>query len=230
LAGEGAQVVVTGRNEEALAQVAGELKGSYAICDVARPDDVAGLVESVHRTAGKPAIVVNNAGVARSAKLADTDEELWREVMATNLDGAYRVTRAFLPDVVAAGKAGRIIYVASTASKIGFAYTSAYCASKHAVLGLCRSVALELAPKGPTVNCICPGWVESDMSREAIERIASRTGRSEADARDELARMSPQRRLMTAEEVARVTAFLASDAAAGVTGQAWNVDGGQVMS
>jgi NAD(P)-dependent dehydrogenase (short-subunit alcohol dehydrogenase family) len=227
-------VVVAGRNEESLAQVAGELRSaggraSHVICDVARADDVAGMVEHVHRAAGRPAIVINNAGIARSAKLADTDEELWREVMATNLDGAYRVTRAFLGDVVAAGAQGRIIYIASTAAKIGFYYTSAYCASKHAVLGLCRSVALELAPKGPTVNCVCPGWVESDMSREAIERIASRTGRSEADARDELARMSPQRRLMTAEEVAKVTAFLASDAAAGVTGQAWNVDGGQVM-
>ena len=235
LAGAGARVVVAGRDEKALAHVRGEILAAgdhaeLALCDVARPDDVARLAEGVRQMVGSPAIVVNNAGMARSAKLRDTDEEMWREVLEVNLTGAYRVTRAFHDDVVAAGRHGRIIYIASTAAKIGFYYTAAYCASKHGVLGMCRALAMELAAKGPTVNCVCPGWVETDMAQQAIDNIVARTGRSPAEARAELERMSPQRRLMTAPEVAAVALFLCTDAASGVTGQAWNVDGGQVMS
>lgn len=234
MAGAGAYVVLAGRNAEAVAAVAVDLLGrgaraAHTTCDVARPEDVARLADFVHRVAGPATIVVNNAGIARSAKLRDTDEELWREVIETNLGGSYRVTRAFLDDVTAAGRRGRIIYIGSTASKIGFSYTSAYSASKHGVLGLCRSLAHEIAAKGPTVNCVCPGWVETDMAQQAVDNISARTGRDKDAARGELERMSPQRRLMTAEEVAAVTLFLAGDAAGGVTGQAWNVDGGQVM-
>jgi 3-hydroxybutyrate dehydrogenase len=234
LSGAGAHVVVSGRDEQALARVVAELReggrrADHAICDVARPDDVARLAETVHRVAGPATIVVNNAGIARSAKLADTDEAMWREVLEINLGGSYRVTRAFLADVLTAGARGRIVFIGSTASKIGFSYTSAYSASKHGVLGLCRSLAHELAAKGPTVNCVCPGWVETDMAQQAVDNISARTGRDAGAARKELERMSPQRRLMTAEEVAAVALFLAGDAASAVTGQAWNVDGGQVM-
>jgi NAD(P)-dependent dehydrogenase (short-subunit alcohol dehydrogenase family) len=233
LAAAGARVCVSGRNEEAIGALAGELgSGAVAIrCDVTRPDDVTALAERLRGEAGGAHIVVNNAGVARSAKFADTDERMWAETLDVNLNGAYRVSRALWPDLVAAGPTrGRLIFIASTAAKIGFLYTTAYCASKHALLGLARSLALESGGRGPTVNCVCPGWVDTDMAHDAIERIVKTTGRTPEEARKELEKMSPQRRLMTAEEVAQVTLFLCSEAARGVTGQAWNVDGGQVMS
>jgi NAD(P)-dependent dehydrogenase (short-subunit alcohol dehydrogenase family) len=140
------------------------------------------------------------------------------------------VTRAFHEDVVAAGKQGRFIYNGSTASKVGFYYTGAYAASKHGLLGMARSLAFELARKGPTVNTVCPGWVETEMAEQAIANIVAMTGRTPGEARNELERHNPQRRFMTADEVAAVVLFLAGDSAAGITGQAWNVDGGQVMS
>jgi NAD(P)-dependent dehydrogenase (short-subunit alcohol dehydrogenase family) len=234
LAGAGCDVAVAGRDRARLDQIAAELArgGVRAIavtCDVASADDPPRLAETVRKELGPATIVVNNAGVAPSAKFADTDEKLWADTLAINLTGTYRVARAFLGDVVAAGKRGRIINIASVAAKIGFAYTSAYCASKHGVLGLTRALALELAARGPTVNCVCPGWVDTDMAGAAVANIASKTRRDAALARKDLENMSPQKRLMTAEEVAAVTLFFAGDDAGGVTGQAWNVDGGEVM-
>jgi NAD(P)-dependent dehydrogenase (short-subunit alcohol dehydrogenase family) len=235
LAGAGAHVAVSGRTEAALEEVVEEVRRAggraFAVrCDVTRPDDVAQLCSVVRKEAGPASIVVNNAGVARSAKLSRTDQAMWDEMLAVNLTGAYRVTRAFLDDVVAAGKRGRIIHIASVAAKVGFHYTTAYCASKHGLLGFTRALALELAALGPTVNCVCPGWVDTEMTGETILRIQGTTGRSAVDARRELEKLSPQNRLMTAAEVAEVTLFLASDATRGVTGQGWNVDGGEVMS
>ena len=223
----GAKVVVAGRDRAALEGVSGAVA---VTCDVTRPDDVARLLDETHAHAGPATIVVNNAGVARSAKLADTDEDMWRETLEVNLGGAYRVTRAFLADVVQAGRRGRVVNIASVAAKVGFPYTSAYCAAKHGLLGFTRALALELAARGPTVNCVCPGWVDTEMAGRAVKNIARATSRSEAEARRELEAMSPQRRLMTAEEVAEVALFLASPQAYGITGQAWNVDGGEVMS
>lgn len=235
LAAAGAHVVVTGRSEGALGQVVADARAAggradLVLCDVARVEDVQRLRDKVHELAGRATIVVNNAGVARSKKLVDTDEAMWHEVIETNLTGAYRVTRAFHEDVVAAGRRGRYIYIGSTASKIGFFYTSAYSASKHGLLGMAKSLAFELAVKGPTVNTVCPGWVDTDMAQQAVDNIVAMTGRSAEQARKELERHNPQRRFMSAEEVAAVVLFLAGDAAGGVTGQAWNVDGGQVMS
>jgi 3-hydroxybutyrate dehydrogenase len=230
----GAQVAISGRDEGALDATITKLraKGAHAaafVADVASPGDVTQLAADVRRQLGPPAIVVNNAGIALSAKFADTDEALWQKTMDINLGGPYRVTRAFLPDVLAAGKQGRILMIASIASKVGISFTSAYSASKHGLLGLARSLAHELAAKGPTVNCVCPGWVDTEMTDRTVANIQQKTGRDQDAARRELENMSPQHRLMTAEEVAAVTLFLATDVAGGVTGQAWNVDGGEVM-
>jgi NAD(P)-dependent dehydrogenase (short-subunit alcohol dehydrogenase family) len=125
---------------------------------------------------------------------------------------------------------GRIINVASIAGRVGFAYTAAYCAAKHGVLGFTRAVALEVATKGITVNAICPGWVDTDMTADSVARIAEKTGRSREDARRALEAMSPQRRLIQPEEVAAVALFLAGPDAHGITGQAIDVDGGEVMA
>jgi NAD(P)-dependent dehydrogenase (short-subunit alcohol dehydrogenase family) len=234
LADAGAHVAVAGRDRAALEKVARAVRarGGTAVpvaCDVADAGQVTAMVEAVRRELGAPTIVVNNAGIAPSAKLADTDEAMWARTLEINLTGAYRVTRACIGDLLAAGGKGRVINIASVAAKVGFAYTTAYCASKHGLLGFTRALALEIAAKGVTVNCVCPGWVDTDMSAEAIANIAAKTGKGEAHARASLENMSPQRRLMTAGEVAAVVRFLATDAAAGVTGQAWNVDGGEVM-
>lgn len=230
----GAHVGISGRDRAALDATVVKVRqrgvrAAAFVCDVASPDDVARFAADFRRELGAPAIVVNNAGIAPSAKFADTDEKLWAQTMDVNLGGPYRVSRTFWADVIAAGKRGRIINIASVAAKIGFAYTSAYCASKHGLLGLTRTLAVELAPRGPTANCVCPGWVDTEMTGRTVANIHSKTGRDPDAARRELENMSPQRRLMSAEEVAQVTLFLATDAAAGVNGQAWNVDGGEVM-
>ena len=219
---EGARVTVTGRSKSALEAVAGEIGGQARVCDVTREDEVARLAEI-------PAdILVANAGTTHAAPLHKETLAGWNEIIATNLTGTFLPIRALLPGMLAK-KRGRIVCVASVAAKAGFKYTAAYCASKHGVLGLVRSLALEVADRGITVNCVCPGWTETDMVRDAVKNIADKTGRSAADAERALAEMSPQKRIMSAEEIAEVTLFLCRDEAAGVTGQAWNVDGGEVM-
>jgi NAD(P)-dependent dehydrogenase (short-subunit alcohol dehydrogenase family) len=222
LAREGARVTVSGRSREALEAVAREIGGQSVVCDVTREDDVAKLAEI-------PAdILVANAGVTHATPLHKETLAGWNELLATNLTGTFLPIRAVLPGMLAR-KRGRIVCVASVAGKVGFKYTGAYCASKHGVLGLVRSLALEVADRGITVNCVCPGWTETDMVRDAVANISQKTGRNAADAERALAQMSPQNRIMSAEEIAEVTLFLCRDEAAGVTGQAWNVDGGEVM-
>ncbi len=139
-------------------------------------------------------------------------------MLAVNLTGTYNCMRAVVPSMFKRGR-GRVINIASVAAKVGFAYTSAYVASKHGVLGLTRAVAIEAATRGVTVNAICPGWMNTDMTSRSIERIVEKTGKSAEDARRALERMNPQQRLIEPEEVADIAAFLASAEAAGINGQ-----------
>jgi NAD(P)-dependent dehydrogenase (short-subunit alcohol dehydrogenase family) len=185
--------------------------------------------ERVSDELGAIQVLVNNAGIARSAKVLATDDDLWQSHLDVNLTGAFRVTRAFLAPMVE-GRWGRIINIASTAGKVGFQYTAAYCASKHGLIGLTRALALEMASFGVTVNAICPGFVRTDMAVEAARNIAKKTGKSEGDATKWLEGLSPQNRLMEPEEVAAVAVLLASEEARGINGQAINVDGGAVVS
>jgi 3-hydroxybutyrate dehydrogenase len=233
IARAGGSVAVAARTAAEITAVARELQrvgvGAAAItCDVTDEVSVARAVADVRERLGPLDILVNNAGLAESAPLSRTDSKLWERVLDVNLTGTYLCTREALPAMIER-KNGRVINIASVAGKVGFMYTSAYCAAKHGVLGFTRAIALEVAAKGVTVNAICPGWVDTDMTTTSVARIVQKTGRSAAEARSALEAMSPQRRLVQPDEVATVAVFLAGPAAHGITGQAINVDGGEVM-
>ncbi len=232
---EGARVAVVARTADEVARVAEEIKtdggaeAMHATCDVSDAESVRAAFAACAKAFGRgPDILVNNAGIAESAPFVKTDDELWHRHLAVNLSGTFYCTRAALPAMIERGW-GRIINIASIAAKTGAPYIAAYAASKHGVLGLTRSVALEVAAKGVTVNAVCPGYVETDMTWRNIENITAKTGRTRDEAIDALKRMSPQNRLVTPEEVAAVALLLASETGRPITGQAINVDGGSVM-
>jgi len=234
LAAAGADVAVAARSagelEATVAAVrAAGRRGEAIVCDVAERSQVDALVARVKATLGEPLILVNNAGIAASAKLADTTDEMWDRMLRVNATSAFYCTRAVLPMMLAA-RWGRVVNMASVAAKAGVPYIAAYTASKHALLGLTRAVAAEVAGRGVTVNAVCPGYVDTDMTDASTANISKRTGRSEADARKILEGFSPQGRLMTADEVAALTTYLCTEAARGVNGQGIVLDGGAVQS
>ena len=231
---EGALISVVARTEKEVARVAAELKAEcgvdamHAICDVSDKESIARAFSEVERGLGSVDILVNNAGIAESAPLVKTNDDLWQRHLAVNLSGTFYCMRAALPAMIERGW-GRVINIASIAGKTGAPYISAYTASKHGVLGLTKTAALEVATKGVTVNAICPGYVDTEMTTRAVENIEARTGKSAADSLDVLKRMSPQNRLITSEEVAALALLLAGEEGRGINGQAINIDGGSVL-
>jgi 3-hydroxybutyrate dehydrogenase len=230
---EGARVVLAARTgqqvEEAAAEIGDEEMALPVVCDVSDVASVHLMFARVSVRFGRnPDILVNNAGIAESAPLAKTDDDLWQRHLATNLTGTFYCTRAAMPAMLALGW-GRVINIASIAGKTGAPYIAAYAASKHGVLGLTQSIALEVAGKGITVNAICPGYVDTDMTTRGIENVTAKTGRSKDEALEAIKKMSPQNRLITVEEVAALALLLASDEGRGINGQAINVDGGTVL-
>lgn len=233
---EGARVFVVARTGVEVERVASEIRAEcgeesagHGVCDVADPRSVESAFRAARAFFGRgPDVLVCNAGIAESSKFAETPDDFWQRHVGVNLSGTFYCMRAALPSMVERGW-GRIINVASIAGKTGAPYVAAYSASKHGVLGLTRSVALEVATKGVTVNAVCPGYVDTDMAARAVENIEAKTGRSRDEALEALRRMSPQNRLITSEEVAALALLLASEDGRGITGQAINVDGGTVL-
>ena len=233
---EGAQVAIAARTLEQVERVAGEITGQFqanalpVVCDVSDVASVERMFARVGECLGRgPDIMVNNAGIVESAPIGRTDDELWNRHLAINLSGSFYCTRAALPGMIER-RWGRIINMASIAGKTGAPYIAAYSASKHGLIGLTRSSAAEVAAKGITVNAICPGYVDTDMTTSAVENITRKTGRSADEAMESILKMSPQNRLVTAEEVAALALLLASDDGRGINGQAISIDGGTVLS
>jgi NAD(P)-dependent dehydrogenase (short-subunit alcohol dehydrogenase family) len=228
----GARVTLAGRDAKALAHAMEEMSSlgdvDMQIIDVTDEDSVrAGFTAAVARF-GRIDILVNNAGQAVPAPFGKTDAALWRRMLDVNLTGTFHCTQAALPGMLDA-KWGRIVNVASTAGLVGYRYVSAYVAAKHGVIGLTRALALEVATKGVTVNAVCPGYTETDIVREAVANIVAKTGRSEDEARAELAAGNPQKRLVQSDEVANAVAWLCLPESAAMNGQSVAVAGGEVM-
>jgi NAD(P)-dependent dehydrogenase (short-subunit alcohol dehydrogenase family) len=199
----------------------------YVAADVSDADAVTQAFATSRSRFGNIEILVNNAGQASSAPFLKTDIALWRRMMAVNLDGTFHCSQAALPDMLAA-RWGRIVNIASTAGLTGYAYVSAYCASKHGVIGLTRALAVEVAAKGVTVNAVCPGYTDSDMVTESVANIVAKTGRTPEQALAELVSRNPQKRLIKPEEVANAVAWLCLPGSEAVTGQAVSVSGGEL--
>jgi len=228
-AATGADVMITGRRQQPLDAVAAASdKISSYVCDVTDQGAVTALFDHIAATGGPADIVIANAGMAASAPLDKTDLSLWSDIMAVNLTGPFLTFREGLRWMKAENvTGGRLIAVASMTAKRAYPYISAYAASKHGVLGLVKSAALEVAEKNITVNAICPGYLDTEMTQSSVANIAAKTGLSEQQAAEKLHGFSPQRRLFTADEVAASALFLASPAAAGINGQALSIDGGE---
>jgi len=228
LATLGATLTLLGRDADRLAAAAAELPGCDALaCDVGDATAVRAVFATLAERGRGLAIVVNNAGAARSAKFAATDTALWDEMLRVNLTGTYHCTQAALPALLAA-PCGRVVNVASTAGLVGYPYVTAYCAAKHGVVGMTRALAQELAATRVTVNAVCPGYTDTDMVGDAVATITAKTGRSAEEARASLAARNPQRRLVTPEEVAAAVGWLCLPESAAITGQALSVSGGEV--
>lgn len=223
LAQAGVDVTICGRRLAPLETVAQENERISAVqADVTDED----AMRALHAAHGPFDIVVANAGAAESAPAHKVTQADWQAALAVNLTGAFLTVQPAIAPMVKR-RAGRIIFIASTAGLKGYAYVAPYVAAKHGVVGLMRALAAETAKSGVTVNAVCPGFTETDLLEESIERIMATTSRSREDARASLAATNPQGRFITPDEIAATVLWLASEGAASVTGQAISVSGGE---
>ncbi len=232
LAAAGAAVMLAARTGRDVQAVADRLRATGAavgwqICDVTDEAQVTALASATEAQLGPADILVNNAGMATASPLPKMTRDLWDRVFAVNVTGTFLCTRALLPGMVARGW-GRVVNVASIAGLTAGKYMSAYAASKHAMVGFTRAIAAEVADRGVTVNAVCPGYLDTGMTRESIDRIVRRTGRTPEAALDAILQTNPQRRLIAPDEVAAAVLFLCGEAARGITGEALVIDGGEL--
>lgn len=232
LAALGASLTLIGRDRSRLFETVQAIGGGAGcdvqVCDVSDEAQVTRTFAAIAQARHRVSILINNAGVAKAAKLSATDSRLWQEMLATNLTGTYLCTRAALPALLEA-PAATIVNIASTAGLVGYPNVAAYCASKHGVIGLTRALALELAATRVTVNAVCPGYTDTEMARSAIANIVAKSGKSESEARSMLATRNPQRRLIAPAEVAATVAWLCLPESRSINGQAISVSGGEVL-
>ncbi|NIW84996.1 MAG: SDR family NAD(P)-dependent oxidoreductase [Gammaproteobacteria bacterium] len=228
LSAHGAAVSVVGRDEKRVAETARTLpRAQGLVCDVCDEDAVVTTMERAAKSFGTVELLVNNAGAAESAPFTRTDLALWRRMLEVNLTGVFLCTRAALPGMRERGF-GRIVSIASTAGLKGYPYVAAYCAAKHGVVGLTRSLALEVATQGVTVNAVCPGYTDTDLLRDAATTVAHKSGRLAEDVLAEFARSNPQARLVHPREVANTVAWLCLPGSEAINGQAIAVAGGEL--
>jgi 3-hydroxybutyrate dehydrogenase len=223
LLADGLRVTLMGRSPARLqAQQARLGDVAVQVCDVSDEASVA----AAFATVGDVDVLINNAGQVETAPFAKTSLDLWQRLLNVNLTGTFLCSRAVLPGMLAR-RHGRIVNVASTAALKGYAYVAAYCAAKHGVLGLTRALALEVAAKEVTVNAVCPGYTETDIVAAAVDTLVAKTGRTPEAAKAELAKASPQGRLIRPDEVADTVAWIIGNRA--INGQAISVCGGETF-
>jgi NAD(P)-dependent dehydrogenase (short-subunit alcohol dehydrogenase family) len=230
LAEDGFTLTLTGRT--APTELAAELGAHAVAMDQADAGSVQAAFAAARAAHGPIAVLVNNAGAVETAPFAKTTPALWQRMLDVNLTGPFLCCQAALEDVKATGLnggRGRIVNIASTAALKGYAYVAAYVAAKHGLLGLTRTLALELAASGATVNAVCPGYTETDIVKGGIAHVMAKTGRSEAQARAGFTQANPQGRLVQPDEVAAAVRWLCSAGAGAVNGQAIAVCGGETM-
>ena len=228
LAGVGATVTVSGRRQSALDEVARQSDNiTTAICDVTDPENVATLFAGAIAAHGAVDIVVANAGAAESCPFAKESLERWQATLDVNLTGVFLTMQSGLAAMEGKGW-GRIVTISSVAGLKGYGYIAAYCAAKHGVIGLTKSVAMEVAKTGVTVNAICPGYTDTPMLDRTLDNIMKKTGMSREDAAGVLLQQNPTGQFVTPEEVAEMTLWLCGPNSASITGQALSVSGGEV--
>lgn len=233
LAASGAAVTLMGRDIGRLEDHATTLRTEFdqefhtAMVDVTQPKAVGEAFASARKAVGEPAILVNNAGAVETAPFVNIDPDHWRRMIDVNLTGVYLCCREALPAMIKAG-AGRIVNVSSTAGVAGHAYVVAYAAAKHGVIGLTRSLALETAEHGVTVNAVCPGYTNTDLLIESAKKVAEKSGRSVEEVMETFKQANPHGRLVQPEEVAQKVGWLCHADQARTTGQAIVIDGSEL--
>jgi len=234
LARLGANLSLIGRDEDALASqvtaisAAHDVKVQSLVLDVTNADQITKSVETAEAQTGPIDILVNNAGAATSAPFTRTSLDQWQALLDVNLTGPFLLTQAVLPGMMERNF-GRVINVASTAGLKGYGYVAPYCAAKHGIIGMTRSLAIEIATSGVTINAVCPGFTETDIAARTIDTMVEKTGRSAEEAYKQLASLNPQGRLVQPEEVAQSVGWLALETSSSINGQAIAVAGGEVM-